>query len=366
MATELLLRGEQLLECACACREKIKSAPSKLEALQSISDLVSKRLEEYQFSAADHPDEISVNFIRLLDQIVFEMTENLPADAAVREYVIDDLYARLTIFLDVYAGRDAYAYNLNKRLLTHEDTIVIRQCRLKEYVPLLISEFVEQPLLQKSIIRCLISFESDDLLDFYYTIACEPGPQDIKSMALVGLKKFGPAFRRWEFAGPGDDAYGRLVAYVKAFDGVTLEKNSIPDNLNSLMFVMQYIDSGLNTIINERSIGWIMSVLGTVPNIGYYNSFLNDLYEMLSAIIIFAGREGLLMALRDDDMAKALIIAVDFLPREYFDRIIPLLSLMGDELINRIDAMMATGKIKPDERESNILGFILWKRGGKL
>jgi len=185
-------------------------------------------------------------------------------------------------------------------------------------------------------------------------------------MALVGLKKFGPAFRRWEFAGPGDDAYGRLVAYVKAFDGVTLEKNSIPDNLNSLMFVMQYIDSGLNTIINERSIGWIMSVLGTVPNIGYYNSFLNDLYEMLSAIIIFAGREGLLMALRDDDMAKALIIAVDFLPREYFDRIIPLLSLMGDELINRIDAMMAIGKIKPDERESNILGFILWKRGGKL
>ena len=62
--------------------------------------------------------------------------------------------------------------------------------------------------------------------------------------------------------------------------------------------------------------------------------------------------------LRDDDMAKALIMTVDFLPRDYFDRIIPLLSLMGDELINRVDAMMASGKIKPDERESNILGFL--------
>ena len=173
-----------------------------------------------------------MSFIGLLDQIVFEMTENLPADAAVREYVIDDLFARLNIYLDVYSGRETYACNLNKRLLTHEDTIIIRQCRLKEYVPLLISEFSEQPLLQKSIIRCLVSFDSDELLEFYYTIACEPGASDVKSMALVGLKKFGSVFRRWDLAGPGEEAYGRLVAYAKAFDGVALEKNRIPDDLN--------------------------------------------------------------------------------------------------------------------------------------
>ncbi len=366
MTKGLLLRGEQLLECAGACREKIKSAPSKLEALQSISDLVSKRLEEYQCSAAGHPDEISVSFIRLLDQIVFEMTENLPADDAVREYVIEDLYARLNIYLDVYSGRETYACSLNKRLLTHEDTIIIRQCRLKEYVPLLISEFSEQPLLQKSIIRCLVSFEGEELLEFYYTIACEPGAPDVKSMALVGLKKFGPMFRRWDLAGPGDMAYGRLVAYAKAFDGAALEKNRVPDDINSLMFVMQYIDSGLDTAVNERTLGWIINVLGAIPGIGYYNSFLNDLYELLCAILMFAGRDNLLPALRDEDMAKALIMAVDFLPREYFDRIIPLLSLMEDELINRVNAMMASGKIKPDERESNILGFVLWKRGGNL
>ena len=47
------------------------------------------------------------------------------------------------------------------------------------------------------------------------------------------------------------------------------------------MFVMQYIDSDLDTIVNERSLGWIMNVLGTIPEIGYYNSYLNDFYELL-------------------------------------------------------------------------------------
>lgn len=366
MTAGLLHRGEQLLECANACREKIESFQSKLEALQSISRYVSKRLDDYQFSAAGHPDEISVSFIRLLDQIVFEMTENLPADAAVREYVVEDLYARLAIFLDIYSGRETYACGLKKRLLAHEDTVIIRQCRLKEYVPLLISEFDEQPLLQRSIIRCLISFESDDLLEFYYTIACESGSPDIKSMALVGLKKFGQAFRRWDLGGANDETYGRLAAYVKGFDGVDLEKNPVPEDLNSIMFVMQYIESCFDAAYNERTLGWIMNILGTIPVIGYYNSFLNDLYELLCAIIMNAGRDNLLAVLRDDTMTRSLIAAVDFLPREYFDRIIPLLSLIEDELVSRVDALMASVKIKLDERESNILGFMLWKRGGTL
>ena len=109
MTTGLLLRGERLLECASTCREKIRSASSQLEALQLVSDFVSARLEKYQYSVAAHPDEISMSFIRLLDQIVFEMTENLPADSTVREYIIEDLHARLTIFLDLYGGREAYA-----------------------------------------------------------------------------------------------------------------------------------------------------------------------------------------------------------------------------------------------------------------
>ena len=115
-----------------------------------------------------------MGFLRLLDQIVFELTENLPADASVREYIIDDLHARLSIYLDVFSGKETYACNLNKRLLTHEDTVIIRQCGLGEYLPLLLAEFNEQPVLRKSILRCLLSFDSSDLLNFYYNVASEP------------------------------------------------------------------------------------------------------------------------------------------------------------------------------------------------
>jgi hypothetical protein len=366
MTTGMLLREGRLLDFANSCREKIKSASSKLEALQLIADAASNRLEEYQYSVAAHPDEISVNFIRLLDQVVFELTENLPADASVREYIIEDLYSRLNIYLDVFSGRETYACNLNKRLLAHDDTIVIRQCGLEEYLPLLVSEYNEQPLLQKSIIRCLLSFDSGDLLNFYYKVASEAGPLDVKSMALVGLKKFGPVFRRWDLAGTDDQSYARLVAYVKAFDGIELQKNGVPDELHTLMFVIQYIESNFEAVVNERTLGWIMTVVGTIPGIGYYNSFLNDLYDSLCSIMLYAGIENLKLVLRDDDLAKALFVAVDFLPREYFDRISPMLSVMGDELIHRVSTLLASGKIKPDERESNILGFMLWKRGNNL
>jgi hypothetical protein len=366
MATGMLLRGGRLLDFANSCREKIKSASSKLEALQSIADAASNRLEEYQFSVAANPDEISVSFVRLLDQIVFELTENLPADASVREYIIDDLYSRLNFYLDAFSGREIYASNLNKRLLTHDDTIIIRQCGLTEYLPLLISEFGEQPLLRKSIIRCLLSFESGDLLNFYYNVAGEPGSLDVKCMALVGLKQFGPMFRKWELADHGDEAYGRLVAYAKTFDGVNLERNSVPDDLHTLMFVIRYIESNFRAVVNGKTLGWIMTVVGTIPGIGYYNSYLNDLYDSLCAIMLFAGIDNLKLVLLDDELAKALFVGIDFLPREYFDRISPMLSVMGDELIRRVSALMASGKIKPDERESNILGFMLWKRGGNL
>jgi hypothetical protein len=366
MTTGMLLRGGRLLDFANSCREIIKTSSTKLEALQLIADTASNRLEEYQYSVAANPDEISVNFIRLLDQIVFELTENLPADSSVREYIIEDLYARLGIYLDVFSGKETFACNLNKRLLTHEDTIVIRQCGLGEYLPLLLAEFNEQPLLRKSIIRCLLTFESGDLLNFYYNVAGEPGALDVKCMALVGLKKFGPLFRKWDLAAADDQAYGRLVAYAKAFDGDELQNNMVPGDLHSLMFVIQYIESNFSTVVNERTLGWIMSVIGAIPGIGYYNSYLNDLYDSLCAIMLYAGVENLKQVLKDDTMAKELFVAVDFLPREYFDRISPMLSVMGDELIHRVSTMMASGTIRPDERESNLLGFVLWKRGNYL
>ena len=188
----------------------------------------------------------------------------------------------------------------------------------------------------------------------------------MKCLALVGLKKFGPMFRKWDLAAADDQAYARLLAYARAFDAVELQNNRVPDDLHELMFVVQYIESCFQTAFNERSLGWIMSVMGAIPGIGYYNSYLNDLYDSLCSIMLYAGVENLKLVLKDDTLAKELFVAVDFLPREYFDRISPMLSVIGDGLIQRVTALMASGTIRPDERESNILGFVLWKRGNYL
>ena len=90
------------------------------------------------------------------------------------------------------------------------------------------------------------------------------------------------------------------------------------------------------------------------------------MFRSLSTIMLLAGTEKLMPLIQDDRLARALFAGIDFLPREYFDRISPMLSVMGDELIRRVSLLMASGTIRPDERESNILGFVLWKRGSNL
>lgn len=191
MKSGLLLRADWIGEFADSCLSAIGSASSKIEVLNLVAGLVSPRIDEYRRHVLENPDEISLNLVDLLDQIVFELAENIPADATVQEYIIDDLYARMSVYLDILAGRETYASNLNKRYITREDTLVIRQCRMKEFVPLLMSEYYEQPALQRPLLHALLSFDGDDLLNFYYDIAKEADSADIRALSLVGLKSSG-------------------------------------------------------------------------------------------------------------------------------------------------------------------------------
>jgi hypothetical protein len=366
MKSGLQLNGNRVLKLANSCHEKIRASASKNEALEIIADFASPLIEEYYRYALEHPDEISLNFVELLDQIVFELSENMPAESMVREYLTEDLCARLNIYLDIFQGQEIYAGNLNRRILTHEDTIIIRQCGLKEYVPLLIREYYEQPVLQRSILCALLAFSSDELLNFYYSVATESGSMEVKALSLVGLKKFGTQFGHWNKLTSENEGYRQMIAYAKSFDCSAIENNEIPPNLYSLLFALQYIEATTDLFYDFSSLSWIIRMLDSMVGVGFYNTYLTDFYMSICKIVTFAGIDALKQMLGSEDLAKALVQVIDFLPREYFDRVTVKLSLLGDGFINRVNGLLSTGAMKLNDRESNTNGYVMWKMGNNL
>jgi len=366
MKSGLQLRGERFGEFAHSCHEKIMPASSKMEALSIIAEYASPRIDEYFLHAIEEPDEITQNFIELLDHVIFEMTENIPADPMVRQYVADDLFARLTIYLDIFRDQEIYSASLKKRLLVHDDTVIIRQLGMKEHVPLLMAEYYEQPALQRSILQALVSFECDELLNFFYTIAKETGSVEIKALALVGLKKCGTRFSHWRHLAGNSEEQNPMLTYAQRFDCSSVEKNDIPGDLYSSIFALQYIESNRDLLAGLSALTWVMALLRATFDIGYFNSYLADLYASICNILIFARTETLRELLGADEQVKTLVQVIDFLPREYFDRIMPKLSLLGPDFIHRVQFMVTAAKMKLDERESNTHWYLLWKTGNNL
>ena len=353
-------------EFAMACAEKIKSAATKREALELIAGTGAAQLDEYSAGTMAEPDEISVRFIEIVDQIVFEIGENMPVEASVCDYIVDDLYSRLNIYLDIFKDRETYAFNLGKRILTHDDTIIMRQCRFAEFVTLLIAEYGEQPALRRSILRALLAFDVPDLLNVYYDIAREAADIEERVLALIGLKKFGDTFNYRRLLPAESEALGALIEYVKSFDCSAIETNEVPRDLYTLFFVLNFIELNIHSIAGPAGCGWIMNVLQSLLSVGYYNSFLPDVYRSMCNIIIFTAAGRLKEVIRNDEHLASLVRVIDFLPREYFQQITLKLSILGNELIQRVNGLLSSGKLELDGSESNTMSYILWKSGNGL
>jgi hypothetical protein len=349
-----------------ACRERISSAPTKIEALEAVVDFAAPLLHDFRRLVMEDPDEISVSFMDLLDQTAFELSENMPDNETVRGYIVDDLYGRLAIYLDCYYDRDAYSSGLNMRVLTHEDTVIIRQLRMREHVPLLMSEFHEQHALQRSILSTLVSLEEGELHNFYYTVARESEAVDIRALAVAGLKKSGIGHRALHMLEAGEWGLDGMIAYAKSFTDGTLDRNLIPREGPSFIFAVRYIESNLDLLADYGNLSWIIELLCSFIRLENHESYHPDIRRSICSMLVFAGVEPMKRLLRDSEGLASVRELLDYLPREDFNRIMGKVELWGEEFTGRISGFLAMGRMRSAGHDSNTACYALWKTATKI
>jgi hypothetical protein len=357
------LDAMQLNQFVNLCYDLIQSVPSKKEALDIIASEATRQFGAYFGPVIlQSPDEISVNFIELLDQIVFEMDENRNNGDNIHEYMADDLYLRITLYLEAIKDINLYLNSLMNRVLCADDMIIIRHYRMREYMPLLLKEFSEQPNMQKHIIKCMLTFESDDLLNFYYQIVHGSYCMEIKALALIGLKSMTTAFTRWDRLKNSDDELVSLISYVEGFDPRNLEKNALPYEINSLFFVINFIELKHESISFKRVRNWMLNVFKTFLfiNIGASSSVYSSIYRSISNILMRMDNDVLKSFMNNDHDLAAFVSFIDLFPRAIFDRITIKLDLMDREFVHSVNDLISSGKVNVDEVNSNIQSYLVW------
>lgn len=361
MESGVKFNEKALLKIAGRCYDLLQSAPSKKDALRKISITATREFGDYFGPIIlQDPNEISVNFIELLDQIVFEMDENHSGEDNIREYIIDDLYARINIYLEIFKDIDLYKQGLSKRIFCADDTIIIRHFKMREYIPDILKEFQEQPNLQKPILKCLLTFQADDLLNFYYQIAQGIYCIEIKSLALIGLKGFNSKFTNWHKLKTSDDELASLISYIESFEPADIHTNALPYDLNTLFFVINFIEQHRTGIINNKTVYWIYSVFKTFLHINIENSFFTSIFASVSNILISMESEYIKRFAEREEELISFIYFLDILPRSIFDRITVKLDALEKDFIQKVNEIISAGKITLDEVNSNTISYLLW------
>ena len=362
MKSLLKLDKNSLLDLAIRLYQLMHSTNNKGEALQAISKILKTDLGEYLSpEILSNPDELSVSFIEMLDQIIFEVEENIPSDEAIRDYIIDDLYLRLGKYLDILHDRDTYKRNLCNSHITHEDTVIIKHYRMEEYIPELMTEFYEQPALKKSILRSLLSFSSEELINFYYQVIKGKNCIEAKVLSLAGLKMHGSKFSNWKQMKSGEEKFDALVSYVKDFNTGKIGKNTLPVDIYSLLFAIAYIEHNITKFHEPMSINWAVEVLKSVGTMRIDNSYLSDIYLSISNILIYCNSASVRELLKKEEHLVSFINLLDMLPPEFFRRITMKLATMGNGFRDTAERLISENKVTLKEGESNIKSYLLWE-----
>jgi len=348
---------------AQTCWAILDTSINKIEALKEISRTIKVEFGEYfNPGILSQPDEISINFIELMDQIVFEMEKQFPEDDSIRDYITDDLYHRLTIYLEVLNDLDSYKKNLMRKILTKDDIVIIKHFRLKEYIDDIISTFDEQQNLQKEILKTLLSFDNEHLLQFYYQVVKGVYCYETRCLALLGLKNCNVRFKNWhKLIDNEEDELTPLVSYVKEMNACEPWTNEIPKELSSLTLLTYFADIFFEKTLNSQFYMWLFNIFNELVNYDLNQSASGGIYYSISSVLIKLNVEFYNTIIQSDELLPSFIKIIDSLPRNYFDRVTVKLDILGDTFVQRVNELVELDLLILQDIESNTQTYLFWK-----
>lgn len=360
---EKKLEKDIILKVACDCYKDFKSSPTRIEALSVISKAAIKELGFYLSSyLLTDCSTFEIELIEIFDQIIFEIEEeNNSNGTGIEEYIVDELYLRIESFLDVINDIELYKKNLGDRLLNRSDPLIIRHYELLEFCSMLIREFYEQPNLRCELLRALLHFKQDDLLQLFYDIAKNEYDIEHRILALIGLAGGTFNFDKWDslkIEGKASEDFNTLIDYARVFKPNMMSKaspNSLFINLFNLLNIDLFLDKG-NKLYDCK---WLFETMHSLIHFNHDNSALQqNITKSVSNILSRFDIERIRKELQDRSILKSFIILVDSLPVEIFNKILIVIDQLGAAFQNAVEKIHKSGDIALDETDSNLLGYL--------
>jgi hypothetical protein len=341
--------------------QTLASIPSRSDALKSIADMAITDFGDYITPGNLHlTDEILINLIELIDQVIYEFRDNNDYNSNIRDYIIEDLYSKISLILESLSNLEKYSANIHNRSLFPEDLIIIKNKQLPEMIPLLISESEGITNLQKEIIKTLLYLQNESLLEFFYNSFKNTSSGFIKSAALLGLKYNNDRGLNWDSITEISNGLSGLIAYAKDFNIDKTEKNPYPSTKEELTFAILHVEKNIRNMDDRESINWIISMLILIPSLNFENSWLIETNISICNILLNVDLNILKEILKNESALIQTMKFIDLLPGNIFNRLTGRFDDLGMEFLSSLNSAIEKKKVIISGNNSNIMNYLCW------
>jgi len=330
-------------------------------AVRDISAIAKKYFGEYITPGSlNIKDEKLINLIELLDQIIFEINEETNNNH-IREYILEDIYTRFVILLEAIYDIEKYKKNLKNRPLYYEDTIIIRENCLSEFIQLLIPEYEDIGNIQKNILKTLIYFTDNIHLDFFYNIFKNASSPFIRGASLLGLKYCENRGLNWNSLKELSQELHPLIEYAATFNTNNLSSNKLPQSREEMVFAALHAEKNKSLKNKKEEIEWLMNLCKSMTDLNFENSCLNETNISLCNSIMSMDIAALEDSLKNEENLSSLIKYLDYLPRNLFNRLSGIIDSMNESIIFKIENLIENKNPSKDLHNSNVLTYLSYK-----
>jgi len=357
------LNAARLAEFAGRIYEPFRAAPSRGDAITLLAAAAAADLgSRLNIGILSDPDDVAMGFVELLDQIIFEISEEKTvSNGNSNEYLIDDLYGRAEVYLELYSGIETYKRSFPGRIMCHDDAVIIRQYRLQEFIPNLIAGFFEQPHLRRPIAHALMFFDHEELLNFFYEIAKNDYDLELRVCAVAGLKSSRLRFYNWKSLLSQDDGqFNSLIEYASSENGEPRPAaGPSRENFLILYYRLLRLERAMNDSFGREDCRTLLDILHSISSYSIEDlpikiSFYESLSRLLSKVQCRAMRE----FLEEEANLASFIHLVDALPAEMLDRVVLMIESMGESFVASIKRLIAMGRLHLDEKNSRLFAHL--------